>query len=672
MHNLINEGFNKDKVLSQGNMFLIGNGHLGYRGTLEEFMKEENVGFNVVGFYDQFENKWRESVNMPNPLHIKIKNHSILKNKPLFHQIKLEIKKAIFKRKTRYSDLIINSERFINSDDTLILKYQIKALKDISTKVSFGLDTDIFEINGPHFKEKRVKRNNHYLFFKGITNENKEIYENVYYDFKGKFKYLDNHFVINLDLKENEIFTIKVFAKVSLSSEPILFNNYEVLRKMHVNHFNKLWGDSRVKILGNEEAQFYTDYSIYHLLILNNDQYEHSIPARGLSGQTYKGAIFWDTEIFLLPFYTLTNPNTAKNLIKYRINTLNGAKAKAKEFGFDGAFYAWESQETGLEACSKYNITDAITGEPIRTYFNEKQIHISFDIAYAVLKYMAISGDYKILDFGARVVLDEIANFAMSYAKIGLDNKYHFNDVIGPDEYHERIDDNAFTNYMAYYALKESLPYLSENVKVKVSSFVDDIYLNEINNGLIEQFDGYYNLEICSVSDIKNRLKTANEYWGVEAKKTRVIKQADLITLLALHHEKFSDEVVKANYDFYEKVTEHGSSLSASMYSLTASRIGYLEDAYKMFIKSASIDLGANQKMYAGGIYIGGTHPASNAGAYLSLIFGFAGLIFNDDSFDLSPRLPAEIKGLEFKIYFKDKHYQIKIDENESIIEEVS
>ena len=671
MQKLINFGFDINNALQQGNMFLIGNGHIGYRGTLEEFGKDLNVSYNVIGLYDQFENKWRESVNMPNPLHIIVSGHSILKRKPKFHQITLDINRGIFKRKTIYSSLEISSERFIDSNDLLNSTYKIKALKDIKTKIKFGIDLDIYDINGPHFKEKHLIRNDHDLCFYGLTNENKKICEYVKYQFKSNYRYRNGYYYVDLSLKRGETFTLNIYSHI-YEEKGYFVANYFENKKNHIACFKKHWQESRVLIGAKKDVQFLIDYSIYHLLILGSNKYCHSIPARGLSGQTYKGAIFWDTEIFLLPFFTLTNPNVARNLIKYRINTLSGALTKAKEFGYSGAFYAWESQDTGLEACSKYNITDALTGEPIRTYFNEKQIHISFDIAYAILKYMNVSGDYSILEEGARDVLDNIALFALSYAKKESDGLYHFNDVIGPDEYHERINDNAFTNYMAYYAIKESMPYLSNSVKIEVSNFFEKIYLNEINNGLIEQFKGYNRLEDATIDTVRSRLKVQNEYWGFQASKTKVIKQADVLTLLVLHQDKFNDLVLERNYQYYEKYTEHGSSLSASMYSIAASRIGNIDDAYKMFIKSASIDLGTNQKMFAGGIYIGGTHPASNAGAYLSLIFGFAGLNFKDGKILVEPHLPKEIKDIKFKIVFKNKKYQINVSNQETKIEEVS
>ena len=266
-------------------------------------------------------------------------------------------------------------------------------------------------------------------------------------------------------LKKNEKITIYCLAKISedkLDKLSIFDENlYNEYKNEHCNKFEAKWDNSDVVIKGNEEAQFAIRYSIYHLLILGNEYYKTSIPARGVSGQTYKGAIFWDTEIFLLPFFTLTNPLIAKNLLEYRINTLEGALEKAKEFGYEGAFYAWESQERGQDGCSKYNVTDPVTHEPIRTYFNEKQIHISFDIAYALFQYLSVTSDESILDERSFNMLIEIANFAISYST-KIDDKYHILDVIGPDEYHERVNDNAFTNHLINYVLKETIKYLDK------------------------------------------------------------------------------------------------------------------------------------------------------------------------------------------------------------------
>ena len=224
---------------------------------------------------------------------------------------------------------------------------------------------------------------------------------------------------------------------------------------------------------------------------------------------------------------------------------------------------------------------------------------------------------------------------------------------------------------MAYYTSLMSYDYLLKNnynpiFLNKVKLFLDSFYLPKENqNHIIEQFDGYFSLEDVSIDEVRSRLRHPNDYWGGKngvATKTKIIKQADVIALLALFKDRFSYDTLVNNFKYYYPNTEHGSSLSSSMYSIIASHINKRDIAYKMFMKSATIDLGTEQKMFAGGIYIGGTHPASNGGAYLSLIFGICGLSFNDDTLTLNPHLPKEIKGVEFNVLFKGIKYHIIID----------
>ena len=687
---LIKEGFDQNNILSYGNMFLIGNGHIGYRGTLEEYGKDQMVGLNVVGLYDKYQDKWRESINMPNPfnVHVKSGNESFLvfNDNLIAHKQVLDINKGIFLRTTEYDKLVIRSERFIPflKQNVVFFKYQIKAKDSLDLQIQLGIDLDIYEINGPHFVSKEIKRKGKNLTFIGKTNEGKSVYEDVTYCFNGNYSYQNGKYLVYGHLDKGRTYTIYCYGQVRESdNEDVLKltrSSYRYYKQLHIKDFKDKWNDATVKIVGNKRANFALNYSIYHLLILGSNYYKSSIPARGLSGQTYKGAIFWDTEIFMVPFFCLTNPAVAKGLIEYRINTLSGALAKAKELGYDGAFYAWESQESGLEACSKYNVTDPVSGKPIRTYFDSKQIHISSDIVYALSKYLLSTNDYSIVTNDCLKMVEEINKFNMSYAT-RIDGIYHINDVIGPDEYHERVNDNAFTSYMIEYCASFAIELFSKyhyelDFIEKLKEFKNHLYLpSPLDKGIIEQFSGYNLLEEVSVETVRSRLRHPKDYWGGKngvATPTKVIKQADVVTLLVLLSDYFNHDIYEANYDYYYPFTEHGSSLSSSMYSILASKIGYSDDAYLMFLKSAEIDLGTNQKMFAGGIYIGGTHPASNAGAYLATSFGMAGIHFKDDKIIINPNLPKQIKGLEFKIKYQGKQYLINIDKkNKYLIKEL-
>lgn len=682
--------FNRDARVEEGNRFLIGNGHLGYRGVLEEENKGQMKGFNIVGVYDRYKDKWRESLNLPDPLFFQTyfegKEEDVNSSDPLEHSLSLSLKEAILTRHSEFKDYSIHSERFLSKAKSNLLcsRIEIKAKTKGNFRFVFGLDTDIYSINGEHFQEKQINREGTSITFTGKTNEGKTIIENAHYVSSIPLQKSENGlFEVTAHLNEGELFVLSVFAFVYEGQDEVQEEekkSFEERKKEHVKIFSALYKNAKVFIEGDEKAQVEMDYTIYSLLILGDEERARSIPARGVSGQTYKGAIFWDSEIFLLPFFALNEPQVARRLIEYRIKTLDGAKSKAKEFGYEGAFYAWESQDSGLEACSKYNVTDYKTGKPIRTYFNEKQIHISADIPYAIENYIKITGDESILEEGAIDVLTACSDFFLSYAKKGNDEKLHLLDVIGPDEYHERVNDNAFTNYMAFHAVSYTLSILKKKAifpqkQLAYQDFLAKMYLPQPNqNGVIEQFDWYFEKEDCSLETVRSRLKSPKQYWGGKdgpASGTQIIKQADVVALLVLLSEEFPLSVKKANYDYYFPRTEHGSSLSSSMYSLLATEIGEEEYAYKMFRKSASIDLYGPQKLFAGGIYIGGTHPASAGGAYMSIVYGFSGLKITKDGFTLSSALPEEIEALHYQLDIKGKRYEISVNHEKATAKEV-
>ncbi len=691
---LLIDKFNRFERIEEGNRFLIGNGHLGYRGVLEEEDKTSLKGFNLVGVYDKYGDKWRESINMPDPLLFKTfvngVEETVTTIEPLSHHLFLSYVDGILYRDSEFPSYSIHSERFLSKskDDLLCAYIRIEAKKEADFRFHYGLDTEIYEINGPHFVKKSVTSEGSYLLFEGQSNEGKRLYEAVLYRSSDDDACLSGSFFSSsLHLKEGEHFDLVIYsfiyeekADFKKDIEEAYRKGYAKNKEEHIGIFSKLYEHAKVRIKGDEEAEEESSYAIYELLILGDERRARSIPARGVSGETYKGAIFWDSEIFLLPFFAFNEPEVARNIILYRINTLEGAKQKAKELGYEGAFYAWESQDSGLEACSKYNVTDYKTGKPIRTYFNEKQIHISADIVYALENYLKITGDETILENGGYNLLIECCNFFMSYAKKESDGKYHFLDVIGPDEYHERVDDNAFTNYMVHHAFLFTIECLEKKREIlekylqKLAEFKDfakNIFLPKPNeNGVIEQFRGYFQKEDCTLEEVKKRVKDPRQYWGGEdgpASSTQIIKQADVVAMLSLLSDEFDLEVKKANYVYYFPRTEHGSSLSSSMYSLLATEIGEKEYAYKMFRKSASTDLYGPQKNFAGGIYIGGSHPASAGGAYMSLLYGWSALkVDKEGNVTVSSRLPDEVDTLDYKIKVRNKEYSITVNKKEA------
>ena len=385
------------------------------------------------------------------------------------------------------------------------------------------------------------------------------------------------------------------------------------------------WRCSDIEIDGDPEAQLALRFASYHLDgAANPDDERVSIGARALTGDSYLGHVFWDTEIYLLPFYILTWPEAARALLMYRYHTLGGARAKAVRMGWRGAMYAWESADTGEEATPEQILGP--DGNLVEVLCGTQQQHISADIAYAVWQYWQATLDEAfLLDAGAEILL-ETARFWASRAERDADGSRHIRGVIGPDEYHEHIDDNAFTNVMAGWNIRRGLDVaamLRDRWPERWASLsgrlvLDDAELTQWQTvaetlvtgfdpktGLFEQFAGFYGLENVDLAEYAGRTVPMDVVLGRErTQRSKVIKQADVVALLALLPEAFDEAAKTANFRYYEPRCGHGSSLSRAMHGLVAARLGDTDMALRHFRATAAIDLA--DMGGAGGVHIAG------------------------------------------------------------------
>jgi len=715
-------GFDRTRVVANGNKFLTGNGYMGFRGTMEEFTKAEFACCNLAGVYDRCGDKWRETVNAPNGMYAVLFYNggevSLLTAEPAIHKQSLDIKNGIHARETVWhtpeGDVTVRAVRFVSLDDVhlMCMKYTASFEKGGRAAIKTGIDTDVWDINGPHFISCQTGISDKVISAFAVTGELKTelaVMEAALCDFEAEESVVDEangiFRLIEFEAQPGREYTVYKFVTVYHSAEGIVdvltsaaqsalsavAAGYTKCLENHKTRWEERWNCASIVIEGDADAQLAMRYSIYHLQIIAPCRSQGcSIAARGLSGQTYKGAVFWDTEIFMLPFYLHTEPETARNLIRYRVSTLDGARRKAREYGFRGAFYAWESQETGDDACSDYNVTDVFTGRTMRTHFRDKQVHISADVAFAVWQaYEFLADDRILLEGGAEVIL-ECARFLYSYAYYKEDKQqYEILDVIGPDEYHERVNNNAFTNKMAHHTFDITLKCIrllgsryADEYKTLISKldYSDDldsiarikeklfITQPDVKTGVIEQFDGYFSREDCTLEQVRGRILEPKEYWGGSngiAADTMIIKQADVMLMLHLFGSEYTELIKRENWLFYEPRTEHGSSLSPCVYALVACEIGNQQWGYQYFMKSASIDLTGQSKQFAGTIYIGGTHPAACGGAWMVAVFGFAGLHIEGDRLAVSPRLPDKWGRLSFSVVYRGEKYMVEITKTE-------
>ena len=328
----------------------------------------------------------------------------------------------------------------------------------------------------------------------------------------------------------------------------------------------------------------------------------------------------------------------------------------------------------------------------MRTHFRDKQYHISSAVVYGIVKYIKATGDKSILKDGAMEVIIECAKMYRSLLLKKADgSQYEIYDVVGPDEYHERVNNNAYTNRMAQLTFKtacDMIDELDKNTYKALSQKYDLEYLKSVfkdsyekiktnqpdKSGIIEQFDGYFDLEDTTPQIIRTRLLDEKEYWGGAygvASQTQVIKQADVIAMMSIFKDEYTKEQMQKNWEYYEPRTEHGSSLSACMYSQVACFIGKPDEAYPFFMKSAKADLLPGGKEWAGLIYIGGTHPASEGGAWIVAVNGFAGVSVKDGKLVCKPNLPEKWRGMHFKLRFMGDIYQIDIENGKGEVKRI-
>lgn len=714
------EGYDKEKIAQLGSRFLIGNGYMGIRGTLEEYTKEYLPAVNMAGLYDRMGEGWREPVNAPNGcytyLRVDGEAYRLPDRTPTSHGIELDYRYGIWKRHTTWhtprGNVTFISERFASMDkvNTIGMRFRITADFHADIELVTGIDCEIWNLNGEHLERVCLEEAAENLYVCAQTQEKKvqiAVAEGIVAQFPKEVKtarkdgkiYHRLFFITNPGIpyeveKWTAVYTGKECADPVGCAVACIEDRkragYERQMKSHKKKWESLWETSQIILKGDDAAMEALNYSMYHLhSIAPRHQASLSIPARGLSGQTYKGAVFWDTEMFMLDFFLFTDPDTAKSLLRYRIDTLEGALDKAKAYGFQGAFYAWESQEGGYDACTDYNVTDVFTKRPMRTYFRDKQVHISAAVVYGIMRYVRLTGDDSLLRDGGLRTIAECARFYYSLLLKPLSKTaYELRDVIGPDEYHERVNNNGYTNRMAKYVWEQAASVLKdagrsdlEQVKLLekeegmsaallAARFLDAAEGITIpkpdSDGIIEQFDGYFALEDVSLQEVKGRLIQEKEYWGGAygvASQTQIIKQADVVTWLNLFYKEFPENILRANWEYYEPRTEHGSSLSACMYAMLACRLGMPEKAYPFFMKSAMADLKGGGKEWAGLVYIGGTHPAAAGGAYMTAVEGFAGIEYGEDGISCTPHLPKHWKEMLFHVIYRGKEYEIHINQ---------
>lgn len=490
---------------------------------------------------------------------------------------------------------------------------------------------------------------------------------------KGCFAVENGHQTSYIDLTPGESFTVIKGTRITTSRdegqnsiEPMPMD-YQALFEESAACWIKLWQQAEVLIEGDEKAQLALNFSIYHLLrSASRDDDRIAVCAKGFAGEAYFGHFFWDSEIYLLPFFLYNFPETAKNLVSFRVRTLGGALRNASDYGYSGARYPWESSVSGLEQCPNWQYAD-------------HEIHVTADVVFGLWHYFKATGDAAFLLCAAPVFV-ETARYWLDRVNLCKDGNVSLNGVMGPDEYVLICDDNAYTNFMVRHALSCTLEVLrltrEKAAHVYDTLGVDEAFLEKVkivmnglkcltrDDGVILQCAGFEKLE---EPDFEKLWPDRSRHFGACVSqernyRTKALKQADVLMLPYLFPTSFTKEQVEKNLAYYMPYTTHDSSLSAIVHAILLAGIGKEEEAYAFFERALDIDLS-----YAGGGTAEGIHIANCGGIWQAVVAGFAGMRFayGADTPTFAPRLPKHWKKLSFHLVYAKHSYNVTIEGKE-------
>ncbi len=433
--------------------------------------------------------------------------------------------------------------------------------------------------------------------------------------------------------------------------------------------WHALWDRCDVQIDGDDPAQLGLRFCLYHLLAAAPHFTDRlSVPVKLLTGEYYQGNTFYDTDLYILPFYTFTRPDLARTCLNYRWHGLRPAREIARNLGCDGAKFAWQAGPQGEECLGRW------------WRFTRSNIHINADVAYALTQYHRATGDEAFMAERGIDVLVETARFYTSRAVHDSDRgRYDLRDVAGPDEGHCESTNNFYTNVLAMRNLRSAVDVLEELAVTNPSAHAaavrrlalradepgrwrevaDRLTLRfDPQTQLYEQFDGYFKLK-----PLPPDLLAARRDWFVTVAPYQALNQPDVLMALVLLRDEFPADVRRANYAYYYAKCLGFSSMSFAVNALAATDAGDLDEAYRQFIITTGMDL--DESLTGRRDTHAGLHGTAAGGAWLAAVCGFGGARLTANGLHIDPVLPRPWKTLRYRLMLRGIEVQVAIDRQE-------
>ncbi|EOI54922.1 glycoside hydrolase family 65 protein [Enterococcus gilvus] len=438
--------------------------------------------------------------------------------------------------------------------------------------------------------------------------------------------------------------------------------SYEELLAEQNAAWAKRWALADVSIGGDDEAQQGIRFNIFQLFSTYYGEDDRlNIGPKGFTGEKYGGATYWDTEAYAVPMYLgISDPTITKNLLKYRHNQLPQAKHNARQQGLKGALYPMVTF-TGVECHNEWEIT-----------FEE--IHRNGAIAHAIYNYTTYTGDESYIQKEGLEVLTEISRFwadRVHYSK--RQQKYMIHGVTGPNEYENNINNNWYTNYLATWVLSYTLENyqkyqahatvtITQEEQTKWQDIVQNMYFPKDDElGIFVQHDTFLDKDLLPTSALDPAERPLNQHWSWDKiLRSCFIKQADVLQGIYFFGDSFTDEEKRRNFEFYEPMTVHESSLSASVHAILAAELGLIDKSMEMYQRTARLDLDNYNNDTDDGLHI-----TSMTGSWLAIVQGFAQMKTSTGTLSFAPLLPKDWDHYSFHITYRGRLLAVTVTQKE-------